>query len=207
MKTFFIRALSALTFTLLVCSVSATKITVTVANYTFSPANFSAKIGDTVEWVWSAGSHTTTSTSVPAGALSWNNNINSSLPTFMYKITTAGTYQYQCNFHVGMGMTGTFTVSALGIKSVLGSTVISAAMYPNPANEIVNLTYNTTAVSDVQIAIYNEQGKLADHYSGNNLPASLHLQEIPVYNLPGGIYYCIITAGDAESCIKFVVIK
>jgi plastocyanin len=77
----------------------------------FSPVSVSAKVGDTVKFIWSSGTHTTTSTSVPTGAATWNAPLTSTNTSFIYIITVAGTYNFQCNFHASMGMTGSFTTN------------------------------------------------------------------------------------------------
>lgn len=77
----------------------------------FSPNSVTAKVGDTIKFVWSSGTHTTTSTSIPTGAATWDSPLTSSSPSFIYIITAAGTYNFQCNFHYTMGMTGSFTVN------------------------------------------------------------------------------------------------
>ena len=82
------------------------------SSYSFSPNSITdIKIGDTMKFVWLSGNHTTTSTSVPTGASTWNNPLNSGSTSFIYIITKSGTYNYQCNFHYAMGMTGSFTVN------------------------------------------------------------------------------------------------
>jgi plastocyanin len=74
---------------------------------TFSPNLDSASVGDTIKFVWSNGSHTTTSVSVPTGAAPWNAPLTSANPSFNYIITVAGIYNFHCNIHYTMGMTGT----------------------------------------------------------------------------------------------------
>src|SRR5205823_7768905 len=74
--------------------------------------------GDIVRFTWVDGFHTTTSTSVPAGAATWDHNLDNSNPTFDYTITVAGSYSYQCNPHAALGMVGTFSVAATGIAPV-----------------------------------------------------------------------------------------
>ncbi len=94
----------------------ATIHSVTVANFQFNPANFSAQVGDTVRWTWSSGSHTTTSGNnnggIPVGAASWNENINSGNTTYEYVITIPGTYNYRCIPH-SPEMIGQFTASGV----------------------------------------------------------------------------------------------
>jgi plastocyanin len=99
---------------LLSTSASATKWIITVQNFSFSPSNLPGVIvGDTVRWNWINGSHTTTSTTIPAGAASWDHPLNSSNTFFEYKVTVAGSYNYKCTPHEGMGMVGSFTATAL----------------------------------------------------------------------------------------------
>ncbi len=91
---------------------NATTHTITAADFTFSPATITINLGDTIKWVLSAGTHTTTSETIPAGAATWNANLKTGSTTFVYVPKVAGVYNYQCNFHVSMGMTGIFTVVA-----------------------------------------------------------------------------------------------
>ncbi len=100
---------------LAICSVSAAsaaRIRVRVQNFIFQPATINAHVGDVIIWRFVNGMHTTTSTSVPAGAQTWNAPIDSTHTQFRYRIQVAGTYQYQCNFHFAQGMVGTINVSA-----------------------------------------------------------------------------------------------
>ena len=88
-------------------STSGTHV-VSVSNIVFNPNSVNAKVGDTIKFVWSSGTHTTTSTSVPSGAATWDSPMTSTNTTFLYIISKAGTYNYQCSIHASMGMTGTF---------------------------------------------------------------------------------------------------
>ena len=85
-----------------------------VGNFFFNPSSLNVNVGDTVKWVWSSGSHTTTSSSIPGGAAAWDQLITSSNTTFSYKVTVAGTYNYVCTPHAAMGMIASFTASDAG---------------------------------------------------------------------------------------------
>ena len=81
---------------LLICSFSfvyATTITVRVSNFQFQPKTVNAKVGDTIRWRWVNGTHTTTSVTIPVGAIAWNRNINTNSRNFRYRLRVAGTYQ------------------------------------------------------------------------------------------------------------------
>src|SRR5678815_5142228 len=87
---------------LLLCSFSllyATTITVRVSDFQFKPKTVNAKVGDTIRWLWQNGIHTTSSLTIPAGALAWNRPIDSAHKNFKYRLRVAGTYEYQCNIH------------------------------------------------------------------------------------------------------------
>lgn len=80
------------------CSFATTHV-IQVSNYQFSPASLNVNVGDTIQWTWTQGFHTTTSTTIPAGAAAWDAPMTSSNTTFLYKITAAGTYNYLCSPH------------------------------------------------------------------------------------------------------------
>jgi plastocyanin len=91
----------------------ATKHIISVQNFSFSPASIpDVIVGDTVRWVWVSGTHTTTSTTIPAAAATWDSPISSTHTSYEYAVTTAGTYNYKCTPHASMGMTGSFIASA-----------------------------------------------------------------------------------------------
>jgi len=85
--------------------------TFSAGGMSFSPNLDTAHVGDTIHFVWSNGSHTTTSVSVPTGAATWSTPLNSSSPSFNYVVTVAGTYNFHCNIHYTFGMTGTIIVN------------------------------------------------------------------------------------------------
>jgi len=96
--------------TTLAISVQAKEWEIKVANFQFTPANITVAVGDVVKWVWEDGSHTTTSTSVPPGAASWDNFINAGSTSFSYTIEVPGTYNYWCTFH-SPNMAGVITAT------------------------------------------------------------------------------------------------
>ena len=98
----------------------------------FSPANFTMNMGDTVRWIWESGSHTTTSTNIPTSALSWNSSMNSSVQSFTYVPSEIGTYNYVCTPHSSV-MKASFTVICNIDTSVYSSndTLISNASNVN----------------------------------------------------------------------------
>jgi plastocyanin len=114
----------------------AVKHIVHVGNFYFNPSSLNVSVGDTVRWQWDAGSHTTTSGVIPAGATNWDQNINSSSQNFEYPVQVAGLYNYVCTLHAAMGMIGTFTASGA-----------SPSLSVTPANQNVPSTSGITSFS------------------------------------------------------------
>ncbi|HET8572443.1 MAG TPA: PKD domain-containing protein [Edaphocola sp.] len=81
----------------------------------FVPSSLTVTLGDTIKWEWDNGSHTTTSTNIPAGAASWDEAINSSNLSFTYVPTVPGDYDYKCTPHASLGMVGSFSVICAGL--------------------------------------------------------------------------------------------
>jgi len=110
-KIYIFTAMILLAGILINYKVHATTHQVTVSDHVFTPSNLNVTVGDTITWIWVSGTHTTTSTGIPASAASWDQPINSSSTTYSYKVTVAGSYNYQCSYHYSMGMIASFTAS------------------------------------------------------------------------------------------------
>lgn len=136
--------LLCLAFLFIFLSSKATIDTVKVSNYQFTPASMDVIVGDTIRWLWVSGGHTTTcdptapntTNSLPEGAATWNSPINVTSPTFDYKVTKAGTYNYWCIPHAP-DMAGSFIAS-----DVLPVTLTSFQL-SNVNNSNVSLNWKT----------------------------------------------------------------
>ena len=160
----------------------ATTHTITVADFTFSPTPITVNLGDTVKWVWASGTHTTTSTTIPTGATTWNSSITSSSTTFIYVPTVTGTYNYECSIHAGMGMVGIFTVvSASGVNDVNKTAIVS--VYPNPASGTLHVQFNTPG-SSVSVTMTDMNGKQVFKKKFRSMKNT----DIDLANIPNGTY-------------------
>ncbi|HWH63506.1 MAG TPA: plastocyanin/azurin family copper-binding protein [Ginsengibacter sp.] len=106
----------SLLFTFIILHTNATTHNVSVQNFQFSPSTINVSVGDVIHFVWVAGTHTTTSTSVPAGADAWDAPIDATHTTFDYTVAQPGSYSYQCTFHASFGMVA--TIAATGVVPV-----------------------------------------------------------------------------------------
>jgi len=82
--------------------------TVNMMSMTFIPSTVSVKKGTVVIWI-NKDSYGHTVTSVDGTSFN-SGNINGG-SSFTYTANTVGTFNYQCNYHVSMGMVGVLTVT------------------------------------------------------------------------------------------------
>jgi plastocyanin len=87
-----------------VVDVSIPKGTGASSSLNFSPGNVTLVVGvnNTVMWTNDDTLHTVTSTSVPAGAASFDDASLNPGSTFIVTLTVPGTYQYHCSIHSWM---------------------------------------------------------------------------------------------------------
>jgi len=80
----------------------------------FAPASVTVNVGDTVEWQWAMGFHSTTGRQGPE---TWDSGAVASPHVFSHTFTHAGTYPYVCTVHAAFGMTGTVIVRAAAVTT------------------------------------------------------------------------------------------
>ena len=85
---------------------------VAVTNNVFTPADITIEVGDTVEWTCTQGSHNVngTTSTYPSNPESFGNSVAPATWTYYHVFNAAGDYDYQCDPHLALGMTGTITV-------------------------------------------------------------------------------------------------
>lgn len=138
----------------------AVKHIITQVNMSFSPQALTGVLaGDTIEWVWTSGFHTTTSGNIPNGATAWDAVLSSSSPTYTYLPLKEGTYNYVCTPHASFGMTGSFTVSgSVGIPET-GSLISDISISPNPVRDVCRISFSSEINSAVQLKVFNLTGQ------------------------------------------------
>jgi len=190
------------------CSISylyATTITVKVANFTFKPKVVNAKVGDTIKWTWNGGqagnsAHTTTSLTIPAGAVAWNKPIDSAHRNFKYRLRTAGTYQYECAIHFTV-MKGTINVSSALIAG-LSDLMISG--------DDLNAMLNWKTSSSKDIAYFSVQRSTdAENFREINriFPSALNTYSFTDKDAKGKYIYYQVKMVDTKGASEFTSIQ
>jgi plastocyanin len=188
--------LSLLFCALVAATALATTHTVTVANYQFTPSSVTAQVGDTIVWYWVNGDHTTTSTSIPAGATPWDEPISATNTSYSYKLTVAGIYDYHCTPHAP-NMAGTITVqTAASVQEQAAVNMLP--LYPNPAAGAFNLDLSAMA-GDVDITIADAAGRVVRSIK----VAGGQAAAVVTSGIPAGIY--IVRAASREKSLAAMV--
>ena len=191
---------SSLLFSVAAFAGNATVHTITAGagGFLFTPSAVNAQCGDTIQWAWSSGSHTTTSTTIPNCASAWDSPLNSTSTSYSITVTCAGTFNYKCTPHGGMGMTGSIVVTCpAGVSAIPLPTVSSS--YPNPFVSKIMIEFPEGGDG---VCLYNAVGEKVRNIS--LLPGQVTI-EMNLAGLPQGIYfYCITKEGVVTETKKIV---
>ena len=187
----------------MISSHAATQM-VTVSNNVFTPSNFTITVGDTVIWMWSEGTHSTTSTNVPNGASSWDQLIDQNNQSFTYIVTTAGTYNYLCTFHYQMGMVGQFTAElSSGISDNIAG--VSLNLFANPINSQLQVYLRSAKAGEMTIVLNDITGREIKMLASGNQSAGEHHLQYNLADLPKGMYLLKLTLGNDVLVRKIIL--
>ncbi len=206
MKTilFIIQTILTVIFIIPPQSVSGKMFFIAVSNYMFTPDNITdVRVGDTVRWVWEGGSHTTTSTTIPIGAVAWDHPIDASNASYDYIPMVAGVYNYKCTPHASMGMVGSFTVlSPTGIGDHAG--ISSLTVFPNPFVDRVSLRFEATGSFELRLSVMDITGKKILESTVQVEPGIVQ-KDIDLKNIGPGIFFIEVTSPSGESITRRIL--
>ena len=127
---------------------------VTTSGFNFVPNELTIQVGETVEFQNTGGAHNVNGSQAtfPDNPESFFSGSPSSSPwTFQHTFNTAGTYQYQCDPHVGLDMFGTITVegAAPGTNAMILTGVVDGPLSGGTPKAIE--VYVTDDIADLSV--------------------------------------------------------
>ena len=186
-----------------VTSSSNTQV-VTVNSNSFSPTSVNCAVGDTIKWQLAPEAHTTTSTTIPTGANPWDAVIIAATPTFIYKVTVAGTYHYKST---GETFTGVIIATPPPIGMENNTMNSSVSIYPNPVKSSFSLKYAITSESEVDISVYNLLGNKTDTFFTGNKASGNYEESFSVSDkYAPGIYFIRLKSDEKVTTLKLVIL-
>ncbi|NIT53572.1 MAG: T9SS type A sorting domain-containing protein, partial [candidate division Zixibacteria bacterium] len=79
--------------------------------------------------------------------------------------------------------------------------------YPNPFNPSTTISFEIPKSAKVSLQIYNTLGQQVTTLLNQNLAAGAYQVEWQAADIPGGIYFYRLTAGDYEASRRLVLLK
>ena len=79
--------------------------------------------------------------------------------------------------------------------------------YPNPFNPVTSINFDISLKSEVKLIIYNSLGQTVENIDFGSQNAGSYNYKWHSSNIPSGIYFCKIIAGDSFNVIKMILLK
>jgi len=196
----------------------ATTHTVTQSGLSFVPDDLSVSVGDTVQWNWSAGSHTVTNgtgLADPDVGQLFDSSLNSANPTVTYVFNEVGVVPYFCRPHLNFGMTGAVTVEAVSAVDDVPTGPRPALLQnvPNPFNPQTVIAFDLPSATIVKLTVHDLAGRrVRTLLDGAVLPAGAH---DAVWNgrndgdapVAAGVYFYSLQTPSSQDTRRMTLIK
>lgn len=79
--------------------------------------------------------------------------------------------------------------------------------YPNPFNPATSINFDISIKSEVELIVYNSLGQIIEKVNFGLQNAGSYSYKWHSSNIPSGIYFCKIIAGDSFNVIKMALLK
>lgn len=117
----------------------------------FTPQNVTINVGDTVEWIWAASGHSSTSGTPGNPDGLWDSGVQNIGFLFSRTFTTPGTFAYFCSPHGSCcGMIGSVTVAA-----VSDTVQITRAQYDTGRSQLTVQATDTNDTATLTVSVTN----------------------------------------------------
>ncbi|MCD6329297.1 MAG: SBBP repeat-containing protein [Candidatus Cloacimonetes bacterium] len=162
-----------------------------------------AKLGDDGTWLWAAD----------AGGTGWceghgiglDNDENCCVTGFFQ-----GTAYFGTNSVVSSGSNDIFVAKIgdnVSSDPEIGYDIYAISHYPNPVRTITTIQYSMKEAALVKLEVYNLKGQLVETLFDENIQAGDHTVEWDCQDMPSGMYFLKMKAGDEESVRKMVLMR
>jgi plastocyanin len=172
--------------------------------YNYYPKTVNCQVGDTIRFIWVAGNNPTRSDDAQALP---NFTLSASNPIRSFVMSSAGTINYYSSTHSEQGMIGQINVNGLSAALASKSLSTSLSVFPNPAEDKINVNFIVKKESQVVIRLLdvlgndvailtNERLNLGDYKLSFNVPSKV----------TKGLYFVKVSVGS-EVGIKRISIQ
>ncbi|MGZ5244953.1 MAG: T9SS type A sorting domain-containing protein, partial [Bacteroidia bacterium] len=148
------------------------------------------------------------------GGTSWKeeNEGMERVPTFMLRQMKFGSQPWaKPVFYAathGRGVFRTKTLTGMDDKDMGNKTpAIDMSVYPNPAQNITNVSFDLAKAGDVEILIIDIQGRTVGQYNYSKQAAGNHVYKLETANLKKGTYFVKVSAQGLNKTSKLLIMK
>jgi plastocyanin len=186
---------------------------ITNSGFSFSPGSITINIGDTVKFVVDSDHKPREVSQATWDANGTTSNGGFDLPFGggTVVLTQTGIHYYVCVPHASMGMKGTITVnSATDVKTVretIPDNFVLMQNYPNPFNPATTISFALGAKSFVLLTVFDLVGKRVGTLLSVELPPGRYSQQWNAADLPSGVYFYRLQAGDFGETKKLILLR
>ncbi len=192
--------------------------TVNQVGFTFDPADLTIKVGDTVRWMHSAGTHTVTSGTGAAdpqvGSL-FDTPLSAAAPMVEFVFTQIGDVLYFCRPHEGLNMKAIIRVEADATPAPTPSLSLlrMQSIQPNPFNPRALVRFELGSAGLVTITIHDARGRLVRRLTDASYMEPGEQQVIwdgrdgGGLLSPSGVYHFRVRTPGAEQSLSGVLVR
>ena len=125
--------------------------------------------------------------------------------SFVDNNLTSGNYQYRLK---QIDFDGSFEYSEIVDVQVLSPTEFNLSQnYPNPFNPSTTISYSIPTNGFVNLKIFNAVGEEVKTLVNENKSAGVHKVTFNAVNIPSGIYFYKLAAGESSLVKKMILLK
>ena len=132
----------------------------------FTPQNVTIQVGDTVQWVWAANGHSSTSGTPGNPDGMWDSGVHNTGFIFNHTFSAPGTFAYYCSPHGACcGMIGSVTVTA-----VADTVQITRAQYAIARSQLTVQATDTNDTATLTVSVTSSGvilGTMTNNGGGN----------------------------------------
>lgn len=183
------------------------EIRVGVNGFHYAPRVVNCSVGDTIRFIYVSGNNPTRSDdgqSIPTFNLSEKNPVKS------FVMTSPGSIPFYSTTHGdqnGAGMAGVINVSGLSASLANKTLVNSLSVYPNPANDKINVNFVVKKESNVLIRLLDVLGNDVAILASDKYAIGEYRQSFAVPSrVTKGLYFVKVSVGS-EVAIKRISIQ
>ncbi|HLP13097.1 MAG TPA: T9SS type A sorting domain-containing protein [Flavobacteriales bacterium] len=165
-----------------------------LSNYTVNTAKVTASASFYSAFFTADGNDTLTT----IAGINWVN-------AFPATLETTGDYRLNlATTATGAVFTGpNFTGGFVGIENAETNELSDLAIYPNPANEQLNIAFNVIENTNAVVSILDVAGKVI-YTTTLNATGGINKHLVNVAGFNNGVYFVRVNAGELSSTIKFI---